>query len=227
MITPFVKPGVSTAELDERCHAYMTEHQAYPAPLTVGFPKAVCTSVNHVVCHGIPSDKVLKDGDIINIDVSLVKDEYFGDSSKMFCVGKTEVLEERLVRVTKNVCTAASRLFGPARHFGDIGAVIAEHAHKNGFSVVREYCGHGINKIFHDEPQVLHYAKAGTGARFEPGMIFTIEPMINAGKAEVKLLPDRWTVVTRDRKPSAQWEHTVLVTDNGHEVLSRRAEENF
>ena len=229
MIEPFVKEGVSTDELNTICHDYIVNVQkAIPAPLDYhGFPKSICTSVNHVVCHGIPGPKVLKNGDIINVDVTVLKDGYHGDTSKMFFVGKPSVLADRLVRITQECMYLGIQLVRPGSTFGDIGAAIQEHAEKNRFSVVREYCGHGIGAVFHEPPNVLHYGQAGTGATLKPGMIFTIEPMINAGKKAVKLLPDEWTVVTKDHSLSAQWEHTVLVTETGYEVLTKRSEENI
>lgn len=227
MIGPYIKVGVSTNELNQICHDYIVNNQkATPAPLNYnGFPKSICTSVNHVVCHGIPSEKKLKDGDIINVDVTVLKDGYHGDTSKMFIVGKSSIISERLIRVTQECLYKGIELVKPGIHLGDIGAAIQQHAEKNHYSVVREYCGHGIGKIFHEAPNVLHYGKPGTREILQAGMIFTIEPMINAGKKEVKLLPDGWTVVTKDHSLSAQWEHTILVTDNGYEVLTKRNEE--
>lgn len=230
MIEEYIKPGVTTGELDRICHEYTVNVQnAIPAPLNYrGFPKSVCTSVNHVVCHGIPSDdKVLKDGDIVNIDVTPKKDGYHGDSSKTYFVGKPSVLADRLVKVTQECMYRGIKVVGPGARLGDIGHAIQVYAEKNRFTIVREYCGHGIGKIFHDEPQVLHYGKAGTGAELTPGMTFTIEPMINAGKATVKLLPDNWTVVTKDHKLTAQWEHTILVTETGYEILTYRADDTI
>lgn len=227
MIEPHVKVGVTTNELNAICHAFIVNQQeAIPAPLNYhGFPKSICTSINHVVCHGIPSDKKLKDGDIINVDVTVIKDGYHGDTSKMFLVGKTSVLAQRLCRITQECLYIGIRMVRPGVHLGDIGAAIQHHAESNHFSVVREYCGHGIGKIFHEDPQVLHYGKPGTGEILKPGMTFTIEPMINAGKREITLLPDAWTVITKDRQLSAQWEHTVLVTETGFEILTLRKEE--
>jgi len=230
MIEAHVKPGVTTGELDRICHAYTVNvQQCTPAPLNYrGFPKSICTSVNHVVCHGIPSDeKVLKNGDIINIDVTLIKDGYHGDTSKTFFVGEPGVMAERLTGICQQCLYRGIRTVKPGTHLGDIGHAIQSFAEKNRFSVVREYCGHGIGTVFHDEPQVLHYGKPGTGLMLEPGMTFTIEPMINAGKRHVKLLGDGWTVVTKDHSLSAQWEHTVLVTPEGFEVLTPRRDETF
>lgn len=228
MIGEHVKPGVTTEEIDRICHDHIVNvQQAIPACLGYhGFPKSVCTSVNHVVCHGIPSEKkVLKDGDIINIDVTVIKDGWHGDTSKMFFVGNPSVLAKRLVETTRECMMAGIRMVKPGVKLGDIGATIQKMAEAERFSVVREYCGHGIGEGFHEEPQVLHYGKPDTGLVLESGMVFTIEPMINAGKATNKLLPDGWTVVTKDRRLSAQWEHTIAVTDDGYEVLTARREE--
>jgi methionyl aminopeptidase len=224
MIRPHVKPGVSTGELDRICHDYIVNvQQAVPAPLNYrGFPKSICTSVNHQVCHGIPGDKVLKESDILNIDVTVIKDGYHGDTSKMFFVGEPSVIAKRVSRISYECMRIGIEMVKPGIRLGDIGAAIQHHAEANNCSVVREYCGHGIGRVFHEEPQVLHYGTAGTGMTLEAGMTFTIEPMINAGKRHVKLLPDQWTVVTKDHSLSAQWEHTVLVTDDGFEVLTQR-----
>lgn len=224
MIAPYVKAGVTTNELDKICHDYIVNDcQAIPAPLNYnGFPKSICTSINQVVCHGIPSDKKLKDGDIINIDITVIKDGYHGDTSQMFVVGATTPANERLIKVCRECLYIGIDQVKPGAHLGDIGAAVQAHAEKHRFSVVREYCGHGIGQIFHEDPQVLHYGTAGTGVVLEPGMCFTIEPMINAGKRHVKLLGDHWTVITKDRRPSAQWEHTLLVTDTGVEILTLR-----
>ena len=230
MIGPYVKAGVTTEELNTICHNYIVNVQnAIPAPLNYrGFPKSICTSVNHVVCHGIPTDKkVLKNGDIINIDVTVIKDGYHGDTSKMFIVGEGSILAQRLVQITQECLYKAIALVKPQCRLGDIGAVIQKHAETNRFSVVRDYCGHGIGHIFHEEPQIVHYGKAGTGMELVAGMTFTIEPMINAGSYHTKLLPDGWTAVTKDHKLSAQWEHTLLVTPTGVEVLTARSEEDF
>ncbi len=226
-IEPDVKPGITTGELDKICHDYIVnEQKAIPAPLNYrGFPKSICTSVNHQVCHGIPGARILKDGDIINIDVTVIKDGYHGDTSKMFFVGKPSILAQRLSCVTQECLYLGIRLVKPGTYLGDIGAAIQEYAEAEGFSVVREYCGHGIGRLFHEELQVLHYGKKGTGVKLVPGMTFTIEPMINAGKRFVKQLPDGWTAVTKDHSLSAQWEHTLLVTDTGYEVLTKRQEE--
>lgn len=230
MITPYVEPGISTGELDRICHDYMVNTQGTtPAPLNYrGFPKSVCTSVNHVICHGIPDDsKVLKKGDILNIDVTVIKDGYHGDTSKMFILGEPKPHVERLVRITQECMYKGIEQCVPGNHLGDIGHVIQQHAESNHYSVVREYCGHGIGTVFHEDPQILHYGRPGTGMEIREGMTFTVEPMINAGKRHNKLLADGWTVVTKDRKLSAQWEHTLLVTKDGPEVLTRRSDETL
>ncbi len=229
MIGTYVKPGVTTGELDKICHDYITqEQQAIPAPLNYrGFPKSICTSINHQVCHGIPGDKVLKNGDIVNIDITVIKDQYHGDTSKMFFVGKPSVQAERLCRITQECLVKGIEMVRPGIQLGDIGHMIQQHAESHRYAIVREYCGHGIGKVFHEDPQVLHYGTPGTGLTLEAGMTFTIEPMVNAGKRHVKLLPDNWTVVTKDHSLSAQWEHTILVTENAFEVLTRRGEEAF
>jgi methionyl aminopeptidase len=227
MIGEFVAPGVSTEELDRICHDYIVgEQHAVPAPLNYrGFPKSICTSVNHQVCHGIPGNKVLKNGDIVNIDVTVIKDGFHGDTSKMFFVGKPSILAERLVDITQKAMWKGIELVKPGSTLGDIGHAIQRFVEANGYSVVQEYCGHGIGRGFHEEPQVLHYGSPNTGMVLQAGMTFTVEPMVNAGRRNVKLLPDGWTVVTKDRKLSAQWEHTVLVTAAGYEVLTLRKEE--
>lgn len=227
MIEPYVVAGITTDELNKICHDYIVnEQKAIPAPLNYhGFPKSICTSVNHVICHGIPSDKKLKDGDIINIDITVIKDGYHGDTSKMFHVGKTSILAQRLSRVARECMLIGIGMVKPGIKLGDIGHAIQQHAENEHFSVVREYCGHGIGQVFHEEPQVLHYGSPDTGMTLQAGMTFTIEPMINAGKRQVRQLPDGWTVVTKDRSLSAQWEHTILVTDDGHEILTLRDEE--
>jgi methionyl aminopeptidase len=222
MIRPHVQPGITTGELDRICHDYIVNvQQAVPAPLNYkGFPRSICTSVNHQVCHGIPGDKKLKKGDIVNIDITVIKDGFHGDTSKMFYIGEPSIQAKRLVQITHECLLKGIAMVRPGTRLGDIGHAIQQHAEAHGFSVVREYCGHGIGREFHEDPQVLHYGQPGTGLTLAPGMTFTIEPMINAGKREVKLLPDNWTVVTRDHALSAQWEHTILVTDKGHEVLT-------
>ena len=228
MIEPYVRQGISTEELDQICYNHIVnEQKAIPAPLNYkGFPKSICTSVNHQVCHGIPAaDKILKDGDIINIDITVIKDGFHGDTSKMFFVGKPSVLANRLCKITQECMYKAIEIVKPGLHIGNIGAIIQEHAHTNNFSVVRDYCGHGIGRNFHESPQILHYGVDGTGIRLQEGMTFTIEPMINSGKYKTKTLNDGWTVVTQDHSLSAQWEHTILVTNNGYEVLTIRDEE--
>ena len=223
MIRPHVQAGVTTAELDRICHDYIVnEQQAVPAPLNYhGFPKSICTSVNHQVCHGIPSEKRLKNGDIVNIDITVIKDGFHGDTSKMFYVGEPPIRARRVCEVAHQCLLLGIEQVRPGNHLGDIGHAIQQYAESKNCSVVREYCGHGIGRGFHEEPQVLHYGKPGAGVEMTPGMIFTIEPMINAGKRQVKLLNDGWTVVTRDHSPSAQWEHTILVTEDGHEILTQ------
>lgn len=230
MIEPHVVAGVSTAELDRICHNYIVEQQqAIPAPLNYrGFPKSICTSVNQVICHGIPADnKTLKKGDILNIDVTVIKDGYHGDTSRMYFVGEVPEHALRLCKVTQECLYKAIELVKPGATLGDIGEVIQNHAENNHYSVVRDYCGHGIGRVFHEDPQVLHYGKAGQGMELVEGMTFTIEPMINAGSHQTKLKPDGWTVVTRDNRLSAQYEHTMAVTADGVEVFTRRKEENL
>ena len=227
MITPYVQPGVTTEYLDDLCHRYITEELgATPAPLNYrGFPKATCTSVNHVVCHGIPGPKKLKKGDILNIDITVIQDGWHGDTSRMFCVGEPSLLARRLVDISRECLWRGIEQVRPGATLGDIGHAVQSHAEAHNFSVVREYCGHGIGEQFHEEPQVLHYGEPGTGSRLEPGMTFTIEPMINAGRPATRLLRDQWTVVTKDRSLSAQWEHTILVTEEGYEILTLSPEE--
>lgn len=229
MIGPYVTSGVTTDALNDICHNYIVNvQQAIPAPLNYhGFPKSICTSINHVVCHGIPGPKKLKDGDIVNIDITVIKDGFHGDTSKMFLVGNASIRAKRLVDITYECLALGIRLVKPGVKLGDIGHAIQKHAEGSGYGVVREYCGHGIGRIFHEDPQVLHYGDPDTGMTLVQGMTFTIEPMINAGARHVKLLPDQWTVVTKDRELSAQWEHTILVTDSGFEVLTRRPDEEF
>ena len=223
MIRPYVKVGITTDELDKICHDYIVnEQKAIPAPLNYhGFPKSICTSVNHQVCHGIPSEKKLKNGDILNIDITVIKDEFHGDTSKMFYVGDASIKGKRVSEIAHECLVKGIELVKPGAHLGDIGFVIQQHAETNRHSVVREYCGHGIGRVFHEDPQVLHYGKPGIGLELKAGMTFTIEPMINSGKRHVKLLKDKWTVVTKDHSPSAQWEHTILVTESGYEVLTQ------
>jgi methionyl aminopeptidase len=229
-IEPFVKPGVTTEELDRLCHDYMVMEQGcIPAPLNYAppgyapYPKSICASVNHQVCHGVPNERPLKKGDIVNLDITTIKDGWHGDTSRMFVAGGApagSILANRLIRITHECLWLGIGAVRPGAYLGDIGAAIQRHAESNGFSVVREFCGHGIGKKFHEEPQVLHYGRRGDGIRLETGMIFTIEPMINAGKPAVSELPDGWTIVTRDRSLSAQWEHTIVVTEAGAEVLT-------
>ena len=227
MIGPHIVPGVTTEELDRICHDHIvTTQQAVPAPLNYrGFPKSICTSVNHVVCHGIPGEKRLKSGDIVNVDITVIKDGWHGDTSRMFTVGKVNPAARRLIEVTHDAMWTGIRAIRPGARLGDLGAAVQRYVEANHFSVVREYCGHGIGRVFHEDPQVLHYGEPGTGVELEPGMTFTVEPMVNAGRRHVKLLPDGWTVVTRDHSLSAQWEHTVLVTDDGFEVLTLGADQ--
>ena len=227
MIGPHVVPGVSTEELDRICHEYIVDvQQAVPAPLGYrGFPKSICTSINHVVCHGIPGDRKLKQGDVVNLDITVIKDGFHGDTSRMFHVGKPLPHAVRLVDLTYQAMWLGIRQVRPGARLGDIGATIQQFVESNHYSVVREYCGHGIGRGFHEDPQVLHYGTPGTGLMLEQGMTFTIEPMVNAGRRDVRLLPDGWTVITRDHSLSAQWEHTILVTADGFEVLTLGAHE--
>jgi methionyl aminopeptidase len=229
-ITPFVQPGVTTDELDRLCHDYMIDVQGcVPAPLNYAppghkpYPKSICASVNHQVCHGVPGEKKLKAGDVVNLDITTIKDGWHGDTSRMFAVGDISIQAKRLTQITYECMWKGIERVHPGRHFGDIGHAIQQHAEANGYSVVREFCGHGVGAKFHEEPQVLHYGKAGTGPVMQPGMIFTIEPMINAGKKDIRQLGDGWTIVTKDHSLSAQWEHTVLVTETGYEVLTLSA----
>lgn len=227
MIEPFVVPGVTTEELDRICHDYIVDVlKAVPAPLNYkGFPKSICTSVNHQVCHGIPGPKKLKSGDIVNIDITVIKDGYHGDTSKMFLVGEVPIRAKRLIKICQEAMYLGIQQVRPGGRLGDIGFAIQRHAESHAYSVVQEFCGHGIGRSFHEDPQVLHYGKPNTGITLEPGMIFTVEPMINLGKRYVKILPDGWTAVTKDHSLSAQWEHMVLVTEDGYEILTLRQEE--
>ena len=222
MIEEHVKPGITTEELDRICHDYIVnEQQAIPACLNYrGFPKSICTSVNHVICHGIPGEKRLKKGDIVNIDVTVIKDGYHGDTSRMYYVGKPSILAKRISETAKEAMLIGIDMVKPGVRLGDIGHAIQAHAEAANFSVVREYCGHGIGQVFHEDPQVLHYGRPNTGMELQEGMTFTIEPMINAGRKETRLLADNWTVVTRDHSLSAQWEHTLAVTKTGYEILT-------
>jgi len=229
-IGPYIRPGITTGEIDRLCHDYQVNHQGtIPAPLNYAppgykpFPKSICTSVNHQVCHGVPGERVLKAGDILNIDVTPIKDGFHGDSSRMFYIGNPSIQARRLCEVTYECMWRGIRAVRPGAFLGDIGAAIQQHAEAHGYSVVREFCGHGIGRKFHEEPQVLHYGQPGTGLRLQAGMIFTIEPMINAGRPAIRELADGWTIVTKDHSLSAQWEHTVLVTEQGYEVLTLSA----
>jgi methionyl aminopeptidase len=227
MIEPHVQPGVTTEELDRICHDYIVNEQgAVPAPLNYrGFPKSICTSVNHQVCHGIPGNKRLKKGDVLNIDITVIKNGFHGDTSKMFYLGEPSILARRLSETSYQAMYKGIAQVRPGARLGDIGHAIQRFVEGRQYTVVREYCGHGIGREFHEDPQILHYGTPGTGEELQAGMCFTIEPMINAGKRQVKLLPDGWTVVTKDRSLSAQWEHTILVTDDGYEILTLRREE--
>ena len=227
MIGPHVIAGITTDALDKICHDFIVnEQKAIPAPLNYhGFPKSICTSVNHQVCHGIPSNKKLKKGDVINIDITVIKDGFHGDTSKMFLIGKPNIATQRLSDIAQTALYIGINRVKPGVKLGDIGHAIQTYSEAQHYSVVREYCGHGIGEQFHEEPQVLHYGKADTGITIKEGMCFTIEPMINQGKRHIKLLPDKWTVITKDHKLSAQWEHTLLVTPNGVDILTLRDEE--
>jgi methionyl aminopeptidase len=227
MIAPHVVVGVTTNQLDQLCHDYIVNVQnAIPAPLNYkGFPKSICTSVNHQICHGIPNDKPLKKGDIVNVDITVIKNGYHGDTSKMFCLGEISPFAQRLVNVTRECLFLGIEQVKPGNRFGAIGHAIQKHAESNRYSVVQEFCGHGIGRDFHEEPHVMHYGKITEGEFFQPGMIFTIEPMINQGKRHMKMMADKWQSVTKDHSLSAQWEHTILVTETGHEILTLRAEE--
>lgn len=226
-ITPHVQPGVTTEEIDRLCHDYMVNVQdTVPAPLNYAppghapYPKSICTSINNQICHGIPSDRVLKKGDVVNIDITVIKEGYHGDTSRMFYVGEPSIQAKRLCEITYQSMWKGIREVRPGARLGDIGFSIQQFAESHGFSIVREFCGHGIGKVFHEEPQVLHYGKKGTGLELKEGMTFTIEPMVNAGKKDIRMMPDGWTVITKDRSLSAQWEHTILVTKDGYEVLT-------
>jgi len=229
-ITPHVVAGVTTEKLDQLCHDYMVNVQkTIPAPLNYApeghtpYPKSICTSVNHQICHGVPGEKVLKNGDIVNIDITVIKDGYHGDTSRMFYVGEPSIQAKRLCEITYDCMWLGIAKVKAGAALGDIGHVIQTYAEKNGYSVVREFCGHGIGKVFHEDPQVLHYGRPGTGLKLQAGLMFTIEPMINAGKRDIKQLGDGWTIVTKDHSLSAQWEHTVLVTETGYEVMTLSA----
>ena len=229
MIEPHVQAGITTAELDRLCHEYIVDTQrAIPAPLNYrGFPKSICTSLNHQVCHGIPGDRRLKNGDMLNIDITVIKDGFHGDTSEIFFVGEPSLIARRLAGITYECMTLGIAAVKPGAQLGDIGHTIQRHAEAHNYSVVREYCGHGIGREFHEDPQVLHYGRPGSGLILQAGMTFTIEPMINTGKRYTKVLRDGWTVVTKDHSLSAQWEHTILVTEDGHEVLTLRNDEDI
>ena len=221
-VEKIIKPGISTGKIDKICYDFINDHKAYSAPLYYrGFPKSCCTSANHVVCHGIPSDKVLKDGDIVNVDVTALKDGWHGDTSRMFKIGEVSVKAEKLVNTTYEAMMKAIKIIKEGIHLGDIGNIIQSHVEAKGFSVVQDFCGHGIGKAFHQEPNVLHYGKKGTGEKIKAGMIFTIEPMINLGNYETKTLNDGWTAVTKDKSLSAQFEHTIGVTSEGYEIFTQ------
>jgi len=229
-LTPHVQPGVTTHDIDKLAHDYMVDVQRtipatlnYAPPGHTPYPASLCTSVNHVVCHGIPGDRKLKAGDIVNVDVTVIKDGYHGDTSRMFYVGAPSIQAKRLCEVTYESMWKGIRAIQPGAHLGDLGHVIQKHAEGHGYSIVREFCGHGIGRNFHEEPQVLHYGRAGTGMKLQPGMIFTVEPMVNAGRPGIRCLADGWTIVTADHSLSAQWEHTVLVTPTGFEILTQSA----
>ena len=220
-IAKIIKPGITTNQIDNACYEFINDSGAYSAPLFYrGFPKSCCASPNHTICHGIPGDKILTDGDIVNVDVTSFKNGWHGDTSRMFHAGDVSVKAKKLTDVTYNSMMKAIKILNTESTLGDIGHVIQTYVEKEGFSVVRDFCGHGIGKVFHKEPNILHYGKKGAGPKLKPGMIFTIEPMINAGKKDIKMLPDGWTVVTKDRSLSAQWEHTILVTESSYEVLT-------
>jgi len=229
MIEPHVQAGITTAELDRLCHAYIVDTQrAIPAPLNYrGFPKSICTSLNHQVCHGIPGDRRLQNGDMLSIDITVIKDGFHGDTSKIFFVGEPSLIARRLAGITYECMTLGIAAVKPGAQLGDIGHTIQRHAEAHRYSVVREYCGHGIGREFHEDPQVLHYGRPGSGLILQAGMTFTIEPMINTGKRYTKVLKDGWTVVTKDHSLSAQWEHTILVTEDGYEVLTLRNDEDI
>ena len=223
-VNNIIKPGVSTLEIDKLCYNYINDHKAFSAPLYYrGYPKSCCTSSNHVVCHGIPSDRILEDGDIVNVDVTAIVNEYYGDTSRMFIIGNSSIKSKNLIDATYNSMMNAIKILKPGVKLGDIGNEIQTYVEKKGYSVVRDFCGHGISNIFHEPPNILHYGKKDTGLEVFPGMTFTIEPMINAGKYDVKILNDGWTAVTKDKTLSAQFEHTVGITENGYEIFTESA----
>ena len=226
MITDFVKPGVSTNKIDQLCYEFIRDNGGYSAPLFYrGFKKSLCTSLNHVVCHGIPSDRVLDDGDILNVDVTAIIDNHYGDTSRMFCIGKTSVKASNLINATYESMMKAINILKPGIKLGNIGYEIQSYVENKGFSVVKDFCGHGISNTFHEYPNILHYGKKNTGIELESGMTFTIEPMINSGKFDVKILDDGWTAVTKDKSLSAQFEHTVGITENGYEIFTKSAKD--
>jgi len=222
MITQYIKPGISTNKIDKLCYEFIRDNKGYSAPLFYrGFKKSLCTSLNHVVCHGIPSDRILDDGDILNVDVTAIVDDYHGDTSRMFCIGKTSIKANNLINATYEAMMKAINILKPGIKLGDIGYEIQSYVESKGFSVVRDFCGHGISNVFHEYPNILHYGKKDTGIKLESGMTFTIEPMINDGKFDVKILDDRWTAVTKDKSLSAQFEHTIGITENGYEIFTK------
>ncbi len=222
MITKYIKPGISTSRIDQLCYEFIKDNKGFSAPLYYrGFKKSLCTSLNHVVCHGIPSDRILDDGDILNVDVTAIVDNFYGDTSRMFCLGKTSVKANNLINTTYEAMMKAINILKPGIKLGDIGNEIQSYAEDKGFSVVRDFCGHGISNVFHEYPNILHYGKKDTGIKLESGMTFTIEPMINSGKSDVKILEDGWTAVTKDKSLSAQFEHTVGITENGYEIFTK------
>ena len=222
MITEYIKPGISTNKIDQLCYEFIKDNKGYSAPLFYrGFKKSLCTSLNHVVCHGIPSDRILDDGDILNVDVTAIVDDYHGDTSRMFCLGKTSVKANNLISTTYEAMMKAINILKPGIKLGDIGNEIQSYVESKGFSVVKDFCGHGISNVFHEYPNILHYGKKDTGIELESGMTFTIEPMINDGKYDVKILDDGWTAVTKDKSLSAQFEHTIGITENGYEIFTK------
>ena len=222
MITEYIKPGISTNKIDQLCYEFIKDNKGYSAPLFYrGFKKSLCTSLNHVVCHGIPSDQILDDGDMLNVDVTAIVENYYGDTSRMFCVGKTSVKANNLINATYEAMMKAINILKPGIRLGDIGNEIQSYVESKGFSVVKDFCGHGISNVFHEYPNILHYGKKDTGIELESGMTFTIEPMINDGKYDVKILNDGWTAVTKDKSLSAQFEHTIGVTENGYEIFTK------
>ena len=222
MITEYIKPGISTDKIDQLCYEFIRDNRGYSAPLFYrGFKKSLCTSLNHVVCHGIPSDRILDDGDILNVDVTAIVENYYGDTSRMFCVGKTSVKANNLIIATYEAMMKAINILKPGIKLGDIGHEIQSYVEDKGFSVVKDFCGHGISNVFHEHPNILHYGKKNTGIELKSGMTFTIEPMINSGKYDVKVLDDGWTAVTKDKSLSAQFEHTVGITENGYEIFTK------